>query len=149
MVTSGNDDIKRFDMKVASNARLIIDSNRLKTSGRGQVKAAKYAMERGLFDERRPAAIRSRPLAVEVMRPRRLMNQVRTVRSIMGITQKELAAKAGIHRKTLSDVEWGRSVPSVGLALVLAEALQVKVGALFSLETPLEMKRSMRFRSQL
>lgn len=50
------------------------------------------------------------------------------------ITQQQLADKVGVTRKTIYEVEKGISVPSLGLALAIAEALKVPVDELFKLK---------------
>ena len=49
------------------------------------------------------------------------------------LTQADLAAKAGVTRKSVNAIETGRMVPSVLLALKLARALNVSVETIFSL----------------
>ena len=80
-----------------------------------------------------PAAIRSRPRAYVVADTRRLDNNLRIVRSQRRIKQYELAEAIGISKTALSNIECGRSVPSVGTALILAEMLRVSVHELFHL----------------
>jgi putative transcriptional regulator len=62
-----------------------------------------------------------------------LHNRVRVLRAMRDLTQGELAAMAGVTRKSVNAIEAGRMVPSVLLALKLARALDVDVGRLFSL----------------
>ncbi len=49
------------------------------------------------------------------------------------LTQADLAALAGLTRKSINAIETGKMVPSVVLALKLAKVLQVPVESLFSL----------------
>jgi len=49
------------------------------------------------------------------------------------LTQAELADLAGVTRKSVNAIETGHMVPSIVLALKLAQALHVKVEDLFSL----------------
>jgi CheY-like chemotaxis protein len=49
----------------------------------------------------------------------------------MGISQEELAARAGLHRTYVSDVERGERNPSIGSVQKLADALQVSLSTLF------------------
>jgi putative transcriptional regulator len=65
--------------------------------------------------------------------PERLQNRVREAREAKGLTQAELAALAGVSRKTINTVENSVFVPSTLLALKLALALDEPVEALFSL----------------
>jgi putative transcriptional regulator len=51
------------------------------------------------------------------------------------LTQADLAALAGVTRKSINAIETGHMVPSTILALKLARALGVTVEELFSIET--------------
>lgn len=62
-----------------------------------------------------------------------LHNTIRVQRAIHDLTQAELAERAGVTRKSVNAIEAGRMVPSVLLALKLAQALGVSVDTLFSL----------------
>jgi len=62
--------------------------------------------------------------------------RVRTRREQLGMTQKELAAKAEISRQTLHAIEMDRQSPSVELALRLARVLTTHVEALFAEADP-------------
>jgi len=56
---------------------------------------------------------------------------LRTRRLEQGLTQAELAARAGVSRQLVAAVEAGRNAPAVGAALGLARALGTSVEALF------------------
>ena len=58
-------------------------------------------------------------------------NGVRAARSVLGITQADLAAAAGVTRQTVVAVEAGDYAPSVYLALALAARLGRSVEELF------------------
>lgn len=60
---------------------------------------------------------------------------VRRRRKACGLTQHQLAAKAGCSQATVFDVESGRSQPSLKLALAIAEALDTTVDDLFGDDT--------------
>lgn len=60
-------------------------------------------------------------------------NTLKVQRAIRDLTQAELAAMAGVTRKSVNAIETGRMVPSVLLALKLARALGVSVDAIFAL----------------
>ncbi len=62
-----------------------------------------------------------------------LHNSMRVQRAMRNLTQADLAALAGVTRKSVNAIESGRMVPSVVLALKLARALGVRVDDLFSL----------------
>jgi putative transcriptional regulator len=57
---------------------------------------------------------------------------LQNARFIAGLSQEELATKVGSTRQTISAVERGTSLPSVGLALALAHALDCSVEELFA-----------------
>ncbi len=58
-------------------------------------------------------------------------NQVRSCRTKLGLTQAQLAERAGISRTAVTAIEGERLVPSVAAALALADALGTTVEALF------------------
>ena len=62
-----------------------------------------------------------------------LLNQVRSFRVAQGLTQKDLAEKVGVTRKTINTVENSVFIPSTVLAIKLAKALGTDVHALFQL----------------
>lgn len=61
---------------------------------------------------------------------------VREARRNAGLTQQQLAEKAGISRRAVQFIEYGSYVPAVGVALRLAQALGTEVGTLFTLTEP-------------
>jgi putative transcriptional regulator len=64
----------------------------------------------------------------------RLASRLKEARTAAGLTQAELAEKAGVSRKTVNTVENGVFIPSTVLALSLARALEVRVEDLFWLQ---------------
>ena len=64
-----------------------------------------------------------------------LGNKVRRFRKLAGMTQDELAKKAGISRPFLSNVENGAAVPTVAKAVDIASALGKTVDEIFSKES--------------
>ena len=62
-----------------------------------------------------------------------LHNTLKVQRAMRNLTQAELAPMAGVTRKSVNAIETGRMVPSVLLALRIADVLGVAVDALFSL----------------
>lgn len=68
------------------------------------------------------------------MPERKLLSNLKEVRTKAGLTQAELAELAEVSRKTINTVENGVFVPSTLLALKLAEALGTKVETLFELD---------------
>jgi putative transcriptional regulator len=63
-----------------------------------------------------------------------LRNTLKVQRAIRDLTQADLAAMAGVTRKSVNAIETGHMVPSVLLALKLARALGVSLDTVFSLE---------------
>lgn len=70
-----------------------------------------------------------------------LLSWVRRARAERGLSQVELARRAGTSRQTIAAVESAGSVPSVELALRLARALDRRVDDLFRLPAPEEAPR--------
>ena len=56
---------------------------------------------------------------------------IKTERFVLGISQEELAERAGLHRTYVSDVERGARNPSIATIAKLAEALKLSISALF------------------
>lgn len=65
------------------------------------------------------------------MRMARIENRVQELRHALGLTQEELAVRAGVTRQTIIAVEKGNYAPSVVLALALAHILKTTVEHLF------------------
>ncbi len=63
----------------------------------------------------------------------KLITHLRAHRTKAGMTQAELAAAAGVSRKTINTIENGVFTPSTYLALTLAEELECSVHDLFEL----------------
>ncbi len=63
-----------------------------------------------------------------------LRNTIKVQRAIRDLTQADLAAMAGVTRRSVNAIETGRMVPSVLLALKIARALGVPVETIFSLD---------------
>jgi putative transcriptional regulator len=61
----------------------------------------------------------------------KLGNRLREIRAQRGLTQAQLAERAGVSRKTINTVENGIFVPSTLLALRLARVLEMSVESLF------------------
>ena len=58
---------------------------------------------------------------------------IKNERSVLGISQDELARRSGLHRTYVSDLERGTRNPTVGSIQKIANALQVPVGKLFEI----------------
>lgn len=84
-----------------------------------------------------PAAPPPIPSRLPPPRPRynsrRPYSALSTYRLMRGMTQAELAARAGISRRTVCAVEAGSCAPSVYAALAMAETLDVTLQELFKL----------------
>ena len=63
----------------------------------------------------------------------RFGDAVRSRRELLGLTQEDLAGKAGIHRTYLSDIERGSRNPSLINIERLARALSLRTSELFQL----------------
>ena len=68
------------------------------------------------------------------MPERKLLSNLKEVRTKAGLTQAELAELVAVSRKTINTVENGVFIPSTLLALKLAEALGTRVETLFELD---------------
>lgn len=62
-----------------------------------------------------------------------VVNTVREARTVLELTQEELAQKVQATRQTIISIEKGNYVPSVLLALKIAEILERKVEDLFEI----------------
>lgn len=60
-----------------------------------------------------------------------LAKAIKSTRSVLGISQEELAARAGLHRTYVSDLERGARNPSLASVAKLAEALELSLPMLF------------------
>jgi len=60
-----------------------------------------------------------------------MKNRIKKIRNKLGITQEELADKAGVRRETIVFLEQGRYNPSLKLAMDIAKVLKMKVDNLF------------------
>jgi putative transcriptional regulator len=63
-----------------------------------------------------------------------LRNSLKVERARRNLTQEQLAALAGVTRKTINTIGTGRFVPSTTLALKLAQVLECHVEDLFELD---------------
>ncbi|BBD60899.1 transcriptional Regulator of molybdate metabolism, XRE family protein [Nostoc sp. HK-01] len=66
-----------------------------------------------------------------------LRNNLKSIRTRLGMSQQDLANIAGVTRQTISGVESGQYAPSVAITLKLAKALGCQVEDLFWLEQDL------------
>jgi putative transcriptional regulator len=68
------------------------------------------------------------------MKDERVLTVMKVERAKRDLTQGDLAAMAGVTRRSINAIETGRMIPSVLLALKIARALGVTVEDLFRLE---------------
>jgi transcriptional regulator with XRE-family HTH domain len=61
-----------------------------------------------------------------------LAEQIRLVRSKKGLSQEELAFRAGLHRTYISLVERGKKSPTIDCLIRISAALDVKVSDLLA-----------------
>jgi putative transcriptional regulator len=64
----------------------------------------------------------------------RVVNRIREFREDLGLTQQELAGRAGVSRQSVISIEKGHYVPSLTLALKLGEIFSCATDELFRLE---------------
>ncbi|MFZ3100435.1 MAG: helix-turn-helix transcriptional regulator [Minisyncoccales bacterium] len=60
-----------------------------------------------------------------------MKNKIKEMRNESGMTQEELAQKAGVRRETIVFLEQGKYNPSLKLAMEIAKVFKVKVDDLF------------------
>ena len=62
-----------------------------------------------------------------------VVNRVRELRSVSGLTQQALAEAVGVSRQTINAIETGRYMPSLEVALKIARAFDQHTDAVFRL----------------
>ncbi|HET7433248.1 MAG TPA: helix-turn-helix transcriptional regulator [Thermoanaerobaculia bacterium] len=72
------------------------------------------------------------------MRNEQLHNTMKVERARRNLTQADLAALAGVTRRSINAIESGRMIPSVLLAIKIARSLDVAVETLFVLDAAAE-----------
>lgn len=60
-----------------------------------------------------------------------MKNRIKELRSKLGITQEELASRAGVRRETIVFLEQGKYNPSLKLAHDVADVLGTSIDKLF------------------
>jgi len=63
-----------------------------------------------------------------------VQNNIAKFRKDKGLSQQELADAIAVSRKTISTVETGRFIPSVIIALKIADQFELSVEQLFTLD---------------
>lgn len=71
--------------------------------------------------------------------------RLKALRRNAGISQEELASRAGLHWTYLSDLERGRQTPTLDMVNRLARGLRVTLAEFFS---PFEQPYRLRFRKR-
>ncbi|MFH1313510.1 MAG: helix-turn-helix transcriptional regulator [Candidatus Eisenbacteria bacterium] len=64
----------------------------------------------------------------------RVLNSLREHRKQLGLTQEDLAKSLGVSRQTIISIERGRYVPSLALALKIAQFFKCSVDQMFKIE---------------
>lgn len=73
-------------------------------------------------------------LGKKVRKKEVVVNRVRELREGQGLTQQDLAHRAGVSRQSIISIERGRYVPSLALALRMARIFACSTDDLFNLE---------------
>ena len=60
-----------------------------------------------------------------------LKNNIKAARTVLGLSQSQLAEMVGVSRNTISSIETGQFSPTAKLALILCIALEKKFEDLF------------------
>ena len=63
-----------------------------------------------------------------------VQNRVREMRLARELTQEQLADAVGVSRQSINSIERGRYIPSLPLALLLAQAFRCPLDDIFTLE---------------
>ena len=63
-----------------------------------------------------------------------IVNQLGYIRTVMGLSQEQLAKKTGIDRRMISDIERYVKIPTLKQALLLSKALKCSVNDIFILD---------------
>ena len=82
------------------------------------------------FRERRPILFLESWLYMTLT----ICNRVKELRTLKGWTQEQLAQAAGVSRQSVNSIERNRYVPSLELALLLAEIFECSTDDIFHLE---------------
>ena len=61
------------------------------------------------------------------------MNNIKQRREELGLTQRQVAERANITEAQFQRYEYGKNMPSVGLALRIAEALDTTIEQLYKM----------------
>lgn len=64
----------------------------------------------------------------------RVINRLRELRNIAGMTQAQLAERVGVARVSIVAIENGRFLPTIETALLIGKALNIPVEEIFRLK---------------
>ena len=73
------------------------------------------------------------PVNIEIMNER-IQNKVHEIRASIGLTQEDLAKKAGVTRQTIIAIEKGNYTPSVLLSLKIAKIFKRPLEEVFYID---------------
>jgi len=68
------------------------------------------------------------------MADKKIGNNLKALRSNLGLTQAQLAEKVGVARVSIVSIETGRYIPTIETALRISKALGVPIEGIFWLE---------------
>ena len=69
-------------------------------------------------------------------KPTRVTNQIRDLRTEVGLTQADLAARIGVTRQTIIAIEKGKYSPSLEVAFRIAAVFELPLEEVFRYEVP-------------
>lgn len=72
-------------------------------------------------------------------------DNVKSIRKLKGLSQKELAIKLNIVRQTVSKWEQGLSVPDSGISVSILEVLEIPVNTLLGENTSESIERKLEY----
>lgn len=67
-----------------------------------------------------------------MVKPTRIVNRIRELRTAAGMTQTDLAEAIGVTRQTVNAIERGKYSPSLEVAFLTAQAFDVPLDEVFS-----------------
>lgn len=90
----------------------------------------------GARKTRRTPSLSAEQVEIEGRLRQHLPPLIQREREARGLTQEQLAERAGVHWTTVGKIERGRQIPSVALLAALAKALDVKLTDLLRTALP-------------
>ena len=61
-----------------------------------------------------------------------LIQRIKSIREEEGVSQRQLAKLTGLSHSAISEMESGKTSPTLHFLLVIAEALEIELGALLT-----------------